>query len=380
MSLPDSQISPELPSPPEPERDASAATPISSGRSRYRPRTSWLLPLLSIVFTIAALYWLARRNDGFSPAHFMVLLRTAHLPSLAAAAAFGLIAFLFRSLRWAVMIRPYAPKAPLADIYGSTLLGFAAVLVMGRPAELLRPFLIGRQIGSPFISQVGALFLERIYDLLAVLALGAWALSTADLQHIASDSALAVALRTGGGIVALAAAGATALLLVFTFASSFAIGRLRDALGFLPEEKQASANRLVESFGNSVSVSRNPLRFAQISGYTFVHWVTVGVSSWFVFAAFPESANIGMPDIFRFLALLALASAIPLPGLATAFFVVSSLLLTEWLRLPFETASAVTLGIWCAQLGITVPFGSLAALRMGLNWRKIKHMEQEAQL
>jgi hypothetical protein len=181
-------------------------------------------------------------------------------------------------------------------------------------------------------------------------------------------------------MVLAAAMLALALLLVFTFAGRAAAERLEAALDVLPEARRDRAKRLVGSFVDAVAVTRDGRVLARVVAFTALHWLAVGFSSWFVFQAFPASADLELATAFRFLALLALASAVPLPGLAGGFLLIAALLLTEWLGLALEPASAVALGIWTVQMGITAPLGLAAALRLGLNWRKIKNMEREAQL
>lgn len=114
--------------------------------------------------------------------------------------------------------------------------------------------------------------------------------------------------------------------------------------------------------------------------WTLVHWLIVGISFWAVFQATPVTGHLGLSESFRFLAILALASAIPIPFLVGGFYLVSLALLTEWFRIPLEDASGITLIVWAVQMGVPIPAGIAAALRSGLNWRKIKSMEQEARL
>nr|MCU0229618.1 flippase-like domain-containing protein [Bryobacterales bacterium] len=323
---------------------------------------------------------LARQNDGFTLSRFLDLLRSANLWTLSAALLAAVSAFLVRALRWADLVRPYAPKAKLLDLFGNTVIGFAAVLVLGRPAEFLRPYLLSRQLRVPFPSQVGAWLLERIYDLLVVLAVAAWALSTLSLDGLPDGSALALALRAGGIIVLSATLGATALLLVFTFAQGFAAQRLRPALALLPASRQEGANRLLSAFLDALAVSRQPRLFTRIVAYSLLHFAVVALSTWLVFLALPVSAHLSLPDTLRFLALLALASAVPLPGLVGGYFVITALLLTEWMGLPLESASVITLAFAAIQTASTLLPASVAALRSGLNWRKLKNMEREAQL
>jgi glycosyltransferase 2 family protein len=368
------------PNPPSAESSpADLPTAIPTGRPKGKA-AKWALGVATLLVTGAAVWWLGHQNQGFSFARFASLLQEVRLLPFALAALAGFCAFLLRALRWQVLVGPYAGKASLVDLLGNTFIAFASVLVLGRPAELLRPYLISRQLKVSFTSQAGTWLLERIYDLLAVLTLAAWALSTISLDALAPGSVVALALRAGGAMVLVAALLALALLLVFTFAGKRAAQRLEAALEVLPPSRRQRTKRLVGTFVESVAVTRNPLVLARVLLLSTLHWLVVGFSSWLVFQSFPASEALLVVDAFRFLALLGLASAVPLPGLAGGYLLIAALLLTEWLGLQLEQASAVALGVWTVQLGITVPLGLAAALRSGLNWRKLKNMEREAQL
>ena len=73
--------------------------------------------------------------------------------------------YLFRSLRWREFLRPIK-AAGLGNIFTSTLIGFSAVALLGRPGELVRPFLIARKEQVALSSQFAAWTLERIFDAL----------------------------------------------------------------------------------------------------------------------------------------------------------------------------------------------------------------------
>lgn len=351
-----------------------------SAPTRKRPWGKALLIVLSIAVTLGLLWLLARQNQGFSPAQFAASLRNTHLGWLAAAGLLSIAAYIVRGLRWAAFVTPYAPNANRLEIIANTFIGFAAVVSVGRPAELLRPYLLARQLQVPFPSQMGAWMLERIYDLLSILGLAGWALFTIDAAALPPGSPIAEAIRAGGAIVFGVSIAALAVLLAFTFAAKAATARLRDALAILPERFRERASRLVEAFSGALGVSRDPRVLFRIVSWTLVHWLIVGVSFWAIFQSFPSSSHLGLSESFRFLAILALASAIPIPFLVGGFYLVSLALLTEWLRIPLEDSSGITLAIWALQMGVAIPIGAIAALRSGLNWRKIKNMEQAAHL
>jgi uncharacterized membrane protein YbhN (UPF0104 family) len=359
---------------------AGDSSPESKGTGGKRPWGKALLIILSIAVTLGLVWLLARHNQGFSWAQFGSSFKKMNLGWVAAAGLFSTIAYFVRGLRWATFVTPYAPHANRLEIIANTFIGFAAVVIIGRPAELLRPYLIARQLQVPFPSQVGAWMLERIYDLLSILALAGWALLTIDATALPPGSPVTEAIRAGGAIVFGVSIAALAVLLAFTFAANTAAGRLRDALSFLPERHRATANRLVEAFSGALGVSRDPRILLRIVAWTLAHWLIVGLSYWAIFQSSASSSHLGLSESFRFLAILALASAIPIPFLVGGFYLVSLALLTEWLKIPLEDSSSLTLVIWALQMGVTIPFGVVAALRSGLNWRKIKNMEQEAHL
>ncbi|MDZ7638193.1 MAG: lysylphosphatidylglycerol synthase transmembrane domain-containing protein [Bryobacterales bacterium] len=339
-----------------------------------------LLAIVSILATIAVLWFLARQNRGFSLEQFASVFSGMHLGWFAFALALCLAAYIVRGLRWASFVAPYAPHPSLVDIVANTFIGFAAVVIIGRPAELLRPYLLARQLGVSFPSQVGAWMLERIYDLLSILALAGWALLTIDAASLPPESPIGNAIHTGGGIVFGASVAALGVLLAFTFAVETASQRLRDALAFLPQHRRETVYGLIETFSSALGVSRHPAILLRVISWTLLHWAVVGLATWAIFQSFSSSAHLSLSEAFRFLAILALASAIPIPFLVGGFYLVSLALLTEWLRLPLEDSSGITLVTWVLQMGIAIPIGALAALRSGLNWRKIKSMKQEAHL
>lgn len=339
-----------------------------------------LLGIVSVAITIAAVWLLARQNQGFSFQEFASSVEGIAPGWFLAAAALSLVAYVMRTLRWVAFVESYAPQPSRREILANTFIGFAAVVIIGRPAELLRPYLIARQLRVPFPSQVGAWMLERIYDLLSILVLAGWAMLTIDADALPPDSPVTAGIHAGGGVVLVTALAALAILLAFTFAASAARARLEAVLAILPEGRRESAARLLEAFTNALGVSRNPLILGRIVGWTFLHWLVVGVSMWCIFQCFPEGTGVSFSESVRFLAILAVASAIPIPFLVGGYYLVSVVLLTEWLRLPMEPATGITLVAWVLQMGIAVPFGALAALRSGLNWRRIKSMEQEAHL
>src|SRR5277367_3205589 len=85
------------------------------------------------------------------------------------------IAYILRAVRWKVFLRPVNKDASIVGLVPPTLIGFTALAILGRPGELIRPYLIARHTNLSFASQVGVWAVERIFDVggFTVLLVGA---------------------------------------------------------------------------------------------------------------------------------------------------------------------------------------------------------------
>ncbi|MEO8131638.1 MAG: lysylphosphatidylglycerol synthase transmembrane domain-containing protein, partial [Bryobacteraceae bacterium] len=133
---------------------------------------------------------------------------------LAAAIILILFTYVGRALRWQVLLRPVCPHPNLWRIFVATSIGFTAIVLFGRPGELVRPYLISLKENVSFSSQLAAWLLERIYDLLIVLLLFGYALSHVQAAHLSLGPAFEFILRTGGYLVAAICTACLAFLLV----------------------------------------------------------------------------------------------------------------------------------------------------------------------
>src|SRR6202043_3835066 len=73
--------------------------------------------------------------------------------------------YVLRAIRWKIFLRPVRPKASPWGLISPTIIGFTGLALLGRPGELIRPYLISRRENLPFSSQMGVWAVERIFDL-----------------------------------------------------------------------------------------------------------------------------------------------------------------------------------------------------------------------
>jgi ABC-type molybdate transport system permease subunit len=82
--------------------------------------------------------------------------------------AVGLIylAYVVRAIRWKIFLRPVRNTSAWGLI-PPTIIGFAGLALLGRPGELIRPYLISRRLNLTFSSQLAVWAVERIFDIAA---------------------------------------------------------------------------------------------------------------------------------------------------------------------------------------------------------------------
>src|SRR5271169_1829835 len=72
-----------------------------------------------------------------------------------------------RAVRWRIFLKPMC-QTTTARLIGPQFIGFTGLALLGRPGEMIRPYLIARKENLTFSSQVAVWFVERIFDMASV--------------------------------------------------------------------------------------------------------------------------------------------------------------------------------------------------------------------
>jgi uncharacterized membrane protein YbhN (UPF0104 family) len=105
------------------------------------------------IVALGVLVWLFRTKVQFDWANFWQQLRYVSLGHIAAGIVLIYVTYFLRALRWSVFLSP-TKKVPATSLLGSQFIGFTAVALFGRLADLTRPFLVARRINLSLSSQV----------------------------------------------------------------------------------------------------------------------------------------------------------------------------------------------------------------------------------
>jgi len=343
--------------------------------ARIKRWLPWLAGLAILV--LAAGSW--QHLKSFDWNAFGAVYRSIHWGWMSLSAALVLGTYLARVIRWRMMIRPLAPDASSWRIFKATAIGFTSIILLGRPGEFVRPWLIARSEKVPFSSQMATWFLERVFDLLAVLALFGFGLYAFDPSGRDISSGIAWIMNAGGGLVAVLAV-ACLVILFFAGRSKEMVGeRLAGALSMLPEAWAERANGLAGSVTSGMACCRQPLDVVYLLGITAIEWLVISSGTFFFFKAFPATAHMSNLDTVVYVGFVAFGSIVQIPGIGGGVQIAGTVVLSQLFGLAGPEAAGVAVANWLVTWVSILPVGLALAAGEGLRWQSLRRISAELQ-
>jgi glycosyltransferase 2 family protein len=270
-----------------------------------------LMRLRTILVTLLTIGLLAWFLKNASLADIWMHVRSARTDLLVLSFIFVLLTYWARSVRWQYLLAPIG-NTHFRTVFRTTVIGFAALsLLPARVGDVLRPYLLARQEGLPMSATLATVIMERVLDLIVVLALLAlyvWGFS-------GTGALPAPFLRPVEVSAALAAAVALVLLVMMWILATHPerIGALAGmAARVLPWSVSHRIEEVVSVFSGGFAAAREPRALVMAIAWSFATWLAIAGEAWAVTVAF----GIKMPFEGTFLlqGLLVIGVAVPTPG------------------------------------------------------------------
>jgi hypothetical protein len=330
-------------------------------------KKSATLALLGLAL-LAAGAWAAHRVD-FDWYSLRVQLQFVSWTNVAAGVVCIYAGFWLRAARWAMLLGPQK-KVPALSLVAPQFVGFTAVALFGRLADLTRPYIIARRTALPVATQIAVYSVERIFDLAAAAILFSVTLVLAprDLPH---HEAFARA-----GIISLAATlGLAGLALGVRFAgdrlAELAAKLLRPISAKFAE---AAAARILD-FRIGLDTLTSAKEFLAALVLSLLLWLGIAeayVQSAHAMAGTPQLATLTFTQIMLLMATSMGGSLLQLPVLG--WFTQIALLaaaLHAFFGAPVEAATACAAIILFVTTLSIVPVGLVVARLSGTSLRTL---------
>jgi len=282
--------------------------------------------------------------------------------------------YLLRALRWREFLLPIK-NTSIANLLSATIIGFGGLALLGRPGELVRPYLISRKEELPISTQMAVWLIERIYDLsIVIVLLGGVMYFSVQGQALGREHARAAAHVRAGA----------AALVVFTVLASVAIALYRrhwttvvpwlaGRLRFLPARFVHKMQDSLEDFGRGLSAVRSTRAFVMGLLYTVFIWASISIGYFLTLRAFgPPLSEFSFVSALVVMGLAIAGSMLQVPGIGGGTQVFTILALTELFKVRPEMATSAAIILWLLTFIAVVPPAIYLLVREGLSLRKLR--------
>jgi uncharacterized protein (TIRG00374 family) len=299
------------------------------------------------VISIVALWFVLR---GVDLARTAELLGAADLRWVAFAAVLLSADLAFRAFRWQRLLRPIAAIRYL-PMLGYLLIGYVANNVLpARLGELIRVHYLGDREGISRASALGTVVVERVVDLVAVVAIAAVALLVLSVRGVVANAILVGAAVAGLFLIVLAL-GIVAHRLP-------GMDRIAATVARYPR-----IGDLARSHQGGLAVAGRPRTLAEALIASAASWSMAILAFAAVGQAIGVELSIGQAALIA--SGVALASAVPAGPSNLGTFEFAAVEIGKAVGVPADSAFALALLVHAAILVVTSVGGGIAFARLG---------------
>jgi uncharacterized protein (TIRG00374 family) len=328
--------------------------------------------LLAVVLSVG-LVWVFLRNADLG--QVWEAIGGARLDLVAVAVLITILTHIVRAERWQYLLEPLG-RTRFAVAFRATVIGFAVSAVLpARAGEVLRPYLLARQEGLSATATFATIVIERVLDLMGVLALLAVYLVAFDPGMAARDSALFEAVRAGGLIMTPVAAVALAAMFVLAGHPEWLQALVAAMERVLPARAAGVLSRALRRFSAGFGVLRRPARLAASLAWTLVLWIVISAETWVIAEAF--DIPMAFAGSWLMAALLVVGVAVPTPGGVGGFHEAFRLGATAFFGADNNAAVGAAIVLHATSFLPVTVLGGWYALREGLSPTRVKQMTSE---
>ena len=338
----------------------------------------WILWLVGAIALIA-LVIIARGRIHFDWGVFFQQLKQADWRDIGLGIGCIYAGYVLRSVRWALLLR-HNKKVPLLSLIGTQVIGFTAIAVIGRVADLVRPYLVSKKTSLPVSSQIAVYIVERLFDagaMALIFSIGVLSVPEADIVKATSHSGhlsslalhspqLSAFIARYGGLV-LTILGAVFLVAIRVSGNVIAAFCERSFALFSKKLGQALAEK-IRTFHSGLDTMRSFSDFAAVASLSIGMWGLIALAyleGCRAFTASPQLADINFSKCVLLMIASGGASVIQLPVLG--WFTQIGIVAAAISAVSGATAEAATA---CAATLLVITF--LAIVPVGLIWARFE--------
>ena len=318
----------------------------------------------------AGLLWMAFR--GMSLNALKEGIKTSDNLFVILALVVGLLSYVFRAMRWQLLIQPLGFTPRLWDVFNGLMSGYLANFIFPRIGEVVRCAALSRKATIPADKLIGTVIIERVVDLLclAIIALSFFMFRLNLFVTLFEQGGDYFSLSLERFAFIIGAVLIFLLLLLcfvfFAFRRYVPQGRFRDKI-------KKWVNGIMHGIKSLLHL-RNRMAFLLL---TLLVWMSYFAMTWLLFKAIPATSHLSITDAMFILVIGSFAFVIPAQGGIGSFHLIVSLGLTvlgvlKSDGLVYATISHSTQSVFAILIGIM----SFIAIFAGLQYNTTRKSDK----
>ena len=257
------------------------------------------------------------------------------------------LGYLLRAIRWKVLLEPIT-RSSLKELFATTTVGFAAIFLIGRAGEIVRPmWLPMRDHRVRPSTALVTLGLERIFDLAALICFFSINLLWFTPQA-GREGEFRWVVITGWALLAGVIVGFVFLFIYQRISARFNawFEKFSDRR-WIPKRLQKIMLSLLEQLSAALGILKDWRETFWLVFWTFALWLSIALPTWYVLLAF--NLPITFSDSLFIMGFATISTVVPTPGGAAGAFhtatAYSIVFLNNNIKYEDAAAAAIVLGL-----------------------------------
>jgi uncharacterized protein (TIRG00374 family) len=302
--------------------------------------------------------------------------RTEHVNWLYifAGLAFTYLAYVLRAVRWQIFLKP-VHRTTTARLLAPQFVGFAALAMLGRAGEMIRPYIIAKKERLTFTSQVAVWGVERIFDMGSFAVMLAASFLSPDLRALSFYNRLREASFFLMGLIVVMIVG---LIIVRRSGEPVAQFMHDHFVGFAPKLAHHLRDKIL-SFSHGLETIQDITSALQLVGVSLFMWVLIAFAYYAVTHAYPgELQALTLPYEVVLMGSSMVGSMLQLPAVGGGSQLATIGMLSAGFHIEHELAVSCGMMLWAVTFMSVIPTGLAIARHEHVSIRAVAEAEEKA--
>lgn len=287
--------------------------------------------------------------------------------------AFTYLAYGLRAVRWRIFLKPVHETTTMR-LLAPQFVGFAALALLGRAGEMIRPYIIAKKERLTFTSQMAVWGVERIFDMGAFAVMLAVSFLSPELRGLAFYPQLREASFALMGIIV-----ALVVFIVIVRRSGERVAQfLYDRfVGFAPRLAHHLREKLL-SFSEGLQTIQDFVSAMQLIAVSLLMWILIMFAYYAITHAYPELQSMTMPREVVLMGSSMVGSMLQLPAVGGGSQLATISMLSSGFGIEHELAVSCGMMLWAVTFMSVIPTGLAIARHEHLSIRAVAEAEEKA--